>query len=407
MKRLLVFAALALLHSSCKADCTATSCLGGTYCGLEGACVYDCLTDLDCSQLACDPEDACCTGFPICDPAGRCAAPQRSTTCDAPPPSPPDGWDDPPGTGLAFVVTRWALADPTVGTNVDDRCDDAGCTDNLLGALGELVNDQLRQNILGGEMLTIVEIAGLTENYAGFDRSVTIKVYGAHDADDPFYPANNFKVPPGHTECCQFLLNAASLSADLTTARVRMPARIRAGRIETVTPTFAPLVYQSCPWDDDEPFVDRELLVERAMFTGTLRDDLSGLDDGLFSGAASVGSLDLIENPYCRAFGPRCRDEYVGSSVAVLARDQLGPPDIDVDGDGLECAFDNDGDGTTDRCCDGAGSVACSTAAPRCAGNEIVSSDPAQPGLCVRNIVDGYSFALTVSGVAAEIHGVR
>ena len=59
-----------------------------------------------------------------------------------------------------------------------------------------------------------MELAGLEENYRGEDESLTVKVYGARDADNPPYPRNNFGTVPGSEDCCAFRINPQSLQGN-------------------------------------------------------------------------------------------------------------------------------------------------------------------------------------------------
>lgn len=389
---------LLLALSSCKQECSPTSCPAGMYCNL-GTCVAECVTSADCSPAACDPEDDCCDPERTCNTSGRCISSDTSDeACDVEAPFPPDGWDDPPGTGVTFIVNQIAVAGRDYGANLDGRCSDGRCIDNLLWRLGELGNDQIRQGLLGGESLMLLEITGLTENYAGFDRSVTVKLYAARDADEPFFPANNFKIPPGHTTCCEFLVDRNSLEADGRTARARLPARIRNGRIESVR--AGRMVMPFCP------STGAEIVFENAVFSAQLEPSMAELGRVLLAGVLPSSSLIDIENPYCKTVSPRCPVALEDTSIDDLARALIGQNDIDLDGDGLECAYDSDGDSITDRCCDGAGNLTCPTD-PTCLGEELFSTDPARPGRCRERIVDGFSGTLTMTGIRASVVGTN
>ncbi len=167
-------------------------------CAPNGECVGGCATDLECGTITCDPADPCCSERSLCS-AGRCVPERIEEDRCGPPPAIPEGWSDLPGEGTTFVFNNVGILDEAV-VDIDGRCGPAGCADNELAPMGELANDQIRQSLLGGESLYVLEIAGLDPDYNGFDRSVTLKVYPARDFDDPFFPANNFRIPPGHTE---------------------------------------------------------------------------------------------------------------------------------------------------------------------------------------------------------------
>ena len=44
---------------------------------------------------------------------------------------------------------------------------------------------------------------------AGATQPLASRLHG-FDADDPAFPDNNFKVPPGHTKCCEFVIDLGS-----------------------------------------------------------------------------------------------------------------------------------------------------------------------------------------------------
>src|SRR5687768_9831957 len=102
----------------------------------------------DCTQ-SCDPADPCCA--PIALTEEECGEDVAIA----------DGWDDAAGSGSVFVLNALAIGHKERGYNLDGLCDDNGCVDNVLSAISNLGNDQLRQSLLGGEMLVLVEVTGL------------------------------------------------------------------------------------------------------------------------------------------------------------------------------------------------------------------------------------------------------
>lgn len=396
MRRLALLAFLAL--GACNDPCEETTCPSGTYCASAG-CVADCRYNEECSPAACDPTLECCSTARFCGPDGRCVSETVDVNqCSEEAVFPPDGWDAPPGRGLVYIVDAIGFAGPGVGRNVDGRCDPSGCIDNALGGLAELSNDQLRQGLLGGEMLLAIEIAGIDAGYRGFDRSVTVKIYAVRDADEPFFPANNFKVPPGHTTCCEFRVYESSLD-ERGVARNRIPARIVNGQLETTEAVDLGIDFAVCV----PPFPRIE--IGAATISGHIVPGFKRLEDVLLTGAFTASSLARIANPYCRVVSPRCPNAVEGATLIELAA-AVGAihPDIDLDGDGRECIYDLNGDGLDDTCCDGTGDRSCPGGSAPCPANRILPIVEGDPGSCRRSprMADGYSVAVAVSAVEAR-----
>lgn len=344
------------------------------------------------SCTVCDVSSPACVNVEsaTCNADGACVS--APVSCDIP--SAPDGWDDAPGSGRAFIVNQVAITGADRGFDLDGQCRGPGdCADNQLWQFGAIGNDQLRQGLLGGEFLIMIEIAGLDEPYTGDDESVTVRFYGARDADDPFFPANNFQIPTGETTCCEFKLNPDSVvgAPVQPRARARIPAKIEHGFIRGLTQTTIDFTLTvGVP-----PHPDFRL--ERIRFSARLPTDLTRLEDVLLGGAVPIQTLAAIENPYCKTVTPACPRALPQSSLldffATLAQPDI---DLDVPPDGLEIVSLG-GNGRIAECRDG-----CSGCAP------VPPIELAEPWSCVEDarMRDGYSVAFSLAGVAAKIVGI-
>lgn len=302
------------------------------------------------------------------------------------------GWDDTPGSGTTFIVNSYRFAGL-----------ERGVENNRLWRLGALLNDQMRQELLGGALLMLVEVAGVPADYRGAASSVSAKLYEALDADRPFFPANNFEVPEGQTECCTFEISRRSVMGTPPQAGSRAPGRIERGRLQTLVPTRLSVPF-GWNWDEDTPHP--MIQVQRAFVSAHLPAELDVLEDGLITGAISMQALAQIPDPFCRILSPRCPVAYPDATMLDhMVALGTAQPDVDLDGDGLECLLDLDGDNIIDVCCDGAGQVGwCGST---CAGATIAPIDPSQPHTCTLRpeMADGYSVALEITGVRASVVG--
>ncbi len=352
--------------------------------------------DTTCGEpcVLCDASVATCPSIEgQCDLFGACVSKSQQSQC-----TPLDGWNDDPASGPVFVISGLELAEASYGFDIDGQCTSTGCIDNVLWPLGPVLNDVIRQGLLGGEGRTLVELAGLTTPYGGDDDSMTIKVYEAVDADDPRIPANDFAPLPGQSECCQFKIAAQSLSDFPPQARARAPARVERGRLRSMAPLPLRITLNI------GPILNSQLRVERTLVSARVPSILDIIDDGLFGGAVSATSLAQMDNPACPRDIEDCPNPEVPSSLLDLVRRIATPqPDVDLDGDGLECLLDTDGDGRIDRCCDGE-----EDACGRCTW-VVPPIDPAHPESCALHpkIADGYSVAFAFTAVRAEIVGVQ
>lgn len=312
-----------------------------------------------------------------------------------------DGWADQPNTGPMFVISQIAIAAKDRGFDVDGRCkspDD--CVDNAFAGFGEVGNDQIRQALLGGETLLLVELAGL--EHPGdlvADTAFTVKFYEGVDFDDPFFPANNFQIPAGVTRCCEFLIQSESLEGAHPQARARIPARLEAGAVSTLE------VGDTGLWGSLPVLSLFGVETSTAPLKGSLRNaqvsfrvevderyNVTRVVDGLLGGVILARDLAATPSPYCKTRNNLCQSP--DGRVIDLLLAVSGRPDIDVGGDGFE-AFRTGPDGLVMECLDGDGST-------------IPPVDPARPSSCAESprVDDGYSVAYTFEGVAAKVKGV-
>lgn len=399
----------------CQTRCfNAFDCGPGSFCAPDGRCETECFTDLDCREpiecadnpAGCRPKGLTCTGQGKCTGTYRFPDEGGGREIDLQEvPDEIDGWDDPPGSGAAFIVDSIAIAQEDRGFDLDASCTEEGCVDNFLWRLGDLGNDQIRQGLLGGESLLLLELAGLDEGpFRGRDESVTVKIYGARDADDPFFPANNFSVPEGQSTCCEFRINPKSLTGFPRVARARAPAEIERGKIRSLLPV--PIEFTITVGQPPHP----EIRLEQVRVSGRVTSDLTKFNDGLLGGAVPVNTLAQTENPYCKTVSPRCPIQFTDSTLIDLVSTLLGPrPDIDLDADGVECIIDTDGDGSVDVCCDGDPSgVSSCPVNGRCNREVLPLVAGRDPWQCALNpdIADGYSVGFTFTAVQATIVGI-
>lgn len=391
-------------------------CGTDAYCAPTGRCETECFIDEDCrSPPECQSNPTACVPRGLrCNGSGRCIAPRgpdrRGTTIDIDIDRLPDriqGWDDPPGSGPIFIFDRITVADRNQGFDVDGVCSDsAGCIDNYLWRMGGLSNDRIRRGLAGGETLLLMELAGLDQPYRGDDESLTVKIYGARDADEPPFPGNDFKIPANHQTCCEFRIDPRSLAGSPRQARARAPARIERGRLRSLLPVD--IQFTLTVGVPPHP----EIRIERMLLSGRLPANLGSVDDGVLGGAIPINTLAQTENPYCRTVSAQCPVRFEESTLVDLVSTLLGNvPDIDLDGDGQECTQDTDGDGQIDRCCDGAGALpSCVAGRNAClnGGAAIPPSDSLRPWTCALDprLGDGYSVGITFSAVRATIVGI-
>jgi hypothetical protein len=392
----------------CQTRCVSSNeCGTQAFCNAEGRCETQCFTNEDCREppdcrgnpSACECRGLLCNSSGKC--VGRCVGAREGGSLEGPGASLPselEGWDSAPGFGEAFIVETLAIADESVGFNIDGRCRGTGdCIDNSLWQLGQLGNDQIRQGLRSGETLLLVELAGLNDDFGrngGNDDSLTVKFYGGRDADVPFFPANNFQTPPNGGDCCQFKINPQSVAGVPPQARARAPARLLRGRLESLVPV--PIQFTLTVGVPPHP----EIRIEKVLLSGRVAANLSRLSDGLIGGAVPVNTLAQTDNPYCKTLNSLCPRALPDSTLIDLIASILQPDvDLDIPPDGLEL-LQGGSDGRIERCYDGC--------AGGCMGQIIQPIDPMEPHTCALQpeIADGYSIGLLFEAVGAQILGV-
>ena len=350
-----------------------------------------------CTTDACEL-DADCGGRALCSD-GRCVAvlvPARPQHVDL-----TDGWDAPLGSGMVFVADELAVMRAGEGLDVDGQCRGEGdCLDNALFKLGELGNDQIRQGLLGGETLLGFEIAGIDDPFYGDDDRVSVKVYGMRDADDPFFPANNFQVPNGYTTCCEFRVNRDALPEPEGT-RSRGRARLQGHALESTEPTS--LAFLLTIGDPPHPRIELEAVQVRGFLVPRTEEwpnsasenssphgdlNLSGV---VIGGAVPIQALSRIANPLCKTLSQLCPRPLPDSTILDLVVGVVTQPDIDLDGDGLE-QLEVGALGRIVQCLDGDGSV-------------VAPIDRLEPWSCAQRpeMADGFSIALRLHGIPAKV----
>lgn len=361
----------------------------------DEACVWD-------EPGTCGPCSVCSPGDAACQQPtnlvcaqGRCVAPDEIEpgacgTSLAPFP----GWDDAPGVGRAFVLSEFRVAPKGVGFDLDNTCRGPGdCVDNSTWQLGELMNDQMRQAILGGELLYALELSG--EAAHSGDGALTARFYVAFDADEPRSPTNNFRAPVGEEDCCEFLIEPHSLSGDPPRAFARAPARARAGAIQTLAPMRVDL--RPAPIEGEEDYYWPLVLLQflhRAYLSFERLADPDRIERGRLGGVMLMDELAWTPNPHCRTLNQLCPRQLPDSTMLDLFASIL-QPDIDLDGDGLEL-LEVGTNGRVERCRDGN-------------GVQIPALVPDEPWTCALDprMADGYSVAFEFTAVPAKLVGIR
>jgi hypothetical protein len=374
-------AGLSLTLLSCADPC---ACPLGGYCNEEGQCTFECEVDADCPSLECPSDESCCS------PRANCLAYQcvREVVTEdqcGPAPEVSEGWDDAPGSGEAYIMSRMRITSSCL--------DDGPCANALLPIHLQL--DYRFQTSIGvNSIRALAEITGRDQASGDFDRSVTVKVYQVIDADDPTMRSNDFRPYNEGGECCKFRLKP-DLPPEIQNPLGRWPGRLRAGGFESLESADR----VAMPFSIVSGTLAPMLLHDVAM-RGTLGPDgkLSTLE---IFGNLRPSEMWMLQNSACQGFAescPRVMPEDATFLDFVFAAS--GSPDLDRNGDGLECLYDSNDDGIIDRCCAPTSDGTCN---PICA--TIDPTFPSTPSTCALNpaLQDAYSVAFTIDLVPATL----
>jgi hypothetical protein len=394
--------------SACQTRCFSDfDCGDLSFCTAAGRCETECFTDKDCThppECEANPAACQCKGL-RCNPYGACIGqcfggfrqPSiRPMTDDIP--TVIEGWERPPGEGHAFIMKTLAIAGEGRGFDLDKRCRGQGngdCIDNSLWELGELGNASIRQGLLNGETLLLVELSGIDEEFlGGTDKNLTLKLYAARDADQPIRSSNNFSIPDGATKCCEFKISEQSLRGNPRQAIARAPARIITGELESLGSVYIRIAISI----GSPPYPQLDL--RRLFIKGRVASDFSSMNDGILGAGLPIQSLALTDNPYCQTLNTLCPQTLPDSSLLDLIAALL-PPDLDLDGDGIERVLTG-ANGRIAQCYDGCG-LNCTDF-----GSQIPPFSVNEPHTCAlqAEIQDGYSVAFAFDAVQAYVVGI-
>ncbi|MBI2373771.1 MAG: hypothetical protein HYV07_07220 [Deltaproteobacteria bacterium] len=333
------------------------------------SCATRCETSDDCADAE-SCENGLCRA-PTCQIDGDCPDTWscESHVCMPPPGDPGDGVS--PGLGRAYVLDSLAI---------DDTRDNPM---NALWVLGTAFNDSIRQRLLGAlGRVVLVELAGADEAFPQIDSAVSVRTYMAVDFDDPPFPANNFQVPMGQTECCQFTLDRRSLGPNGTPLWLT-GGSIIGGLLTTIEGNFG--ISWTTSSSSSEPLETVE-----GHLRARVRDN--GLTEGVIEGAIPAQTLGRIYDPLCKTPNTLCPRQLPDSTLLDIVAN-FNNPDLDLDLDGLE-TIETSASGRVERCYDGDGTLL-----------PPVARDKAWTCALHPEMADGYSVVWRFSAVRATVVG--
>ncbi len=285
------------------------------------------------------------------------ADPDAAPEVDALVPPPPD------------AAVPDAFAGATLGPSlVFDDIHIAGFLEDAhaFSLLGQVLNPQLEMSVQNGTLLLGIELRDLADPSGGTDEDLTVGLYFLGDSDGD--PTDNFDADDPEL----FLLGPGSIimgepALHFTTANIA-DRNLHAEGVDALD------------------LLGGLLPISNVMIDGDLNaggeETPRFLEDGRLRGVVGMALLSFVPN----LLSGMCEGQ---SLLDVLATGcGLFPlqPDSDVDGDGLERLYDDDGDGSIDRCVDGD-------------GTEILGTDcPTNPAMA-----DGYELIFVIHGVRALI----
>lgn len=243
--------------------------------------------------------------------------------------------------------------------------------------LGMALNEQLTSAIADGTLLLGLEVRQLDDPAGQEDPMITVGMYGLNDADGD--PSDNFDPdkPEEFTTTALFTGNGGSPTIHFESASIS-GGQLHAEGVGLLSIPGLPIPFQ-------RPTIDGALVASEK------GDAIRTLENGRLKGAVAVS---LLANAPNISMG-QCK----GSSLLDVIATGCGfitiQPDVDLDDDGFEKLFDDEGgdpdagstkDGVIDRCVDGD-------------GTEILGTD------CVSDprIKDGYRLIFVIHGVRAII----